>query len=798
MTQLWRTGLSNLRAGKDYRSSYLASIGMAAVLVIAPAFAIVGALATYHAGGAAELAGRLNEAFASALYAVGGEESLERKYRLEPSPEVRARHRAAAVALTTALQLARAQEEPSNVALIDDVLAQNRQYLLSIDHMFAAIDDGDVAGANQIDGAEVDPAFAAIEARIGRAAAAHRSAATEHLNKLKRIQTAVLVGTPAAFVASISLAMVFWGVLRALRRRADEAMTREGATIRLREQRFRSLISHASDLILICTPDGAITYQSPAAELVWGYSDQSLLDRSLIELVHPSDQAALRDLLQQSRSSPGTTRSIELSLRSEAGVWRLVEFMLTNLLQEPTVDGLVATVRDITERKAFEGQLINQALHDSLTGLPNRALLRDRLKHALARASRRQGNVAVLFIDLDNFKVVNDGLGHQVGDSLLVEVARRLQDCVQDENTIARLGGDEFVVVLDFVASMVEAALVAERIAREFERPFAVAGRDITVTASIGIALGGAGYDERVDSLLRNADLAMYRAKAGGKARHVAFDSRMQKNILTRLELESDLRRAIELGEMRVYYQPIVELDSGRIVDVEALVRWLHPTRGLVSPIDFIPIAEETGLIIPIGKWVLEEACRQAATWRAQFPSEPRLTISVNLSPRQFQQPALIQQIEHALSQAGLPATSLKLEITEGVAIRNLEATISTLRQLRKLGIQIAIDDFGTGYSSLGYLKRLPIDIIKIDRSFIQDIAQDQETAAIVLGIISMAKALNLTLTAEGIETVEQSNLLRAWRCDRGQGYLLARPMDAEALTAWLPLGGLETGSEAA
>jgi diguanylate cyclase (GGDEF)-like protein/PAS domain S-box-containing protein len=771
---------------------------MAAVLVIAPAFAIVGALATYQASGAAKLAGDLNEAFETARYAVGGEESLERKYRLQPSPEVRARHRAAAVALTTALQRARAQEEPSYVALIDDVLVQHKQYLLSIDHMFAAIDDGDAAGANEIDEAEVDPTFAAIEARVDKAAAAHRAVATEHLNRLEWIQTIVLIATPAAFVISVSLAIVFWRVLRALRRRADEATAREGLAIRRREQRFRSLIRHASDLVLICAPDGAITYQSPAAELIWGYSDEGLLNRPLIGLVHPDDQPALRDLLQQSQGLPGTTRRIELRLRSEKGVWRFVEFVLTNLLREPTIDGLVATVRDITERKAFEGQLINQAFHDSLTGLPNRALLRDRLKQALARASRRQGNVAVLFIDLDNFKLVNDGLGHQAGDSLLVEAARRLRECVRDENTIVRLGGDEFVVVLDIVASAVDAAVMAERIARAFERPFAFGGRDLTLTASIGIALGGAGHDEQPDSLLRNADLAMYRAKAGGKARHVAFDERMQSSVLSRLELESDLRRAVELGEMRVYYQPIVALDSGRIEGVEALVRWRHPTRGLVSPVDFIPVAEETGLIVPIGKWVLEEACRQAATWRTQFPSEPRLTVSVNLSPRQFQQPALIEQVERALSQAGLPANSLKLEITEGAAMRDVEATISTLRQLRRLGIKIAIDDFGTGYSSLAYLKRLPIDVIKIDRSFIQDIGQDQETTAIVRAIISMAKALNLTLTAEGVETVEQSNLLRAWNCDRGQGYLFARPMDAETLTALLPTGQPQLGANAA
>ena len=552
------------RAGERHGAARLASFGLAAVLTVLPAFALWGALATYQAGAAAKHASDLSEAFGEARYAIGSEESLERKYRLEQSPEVRARHHAAAISLTSALQVASALGGPVDVALIDDALAKHKQYLQSIDHMFAAIDAGDTARANEIDGAEVDPTFDAIETRVDTSAETHRARAVGYLNRLARIQTAVLMSTPAVFALGMGLVVIFWGVLRAYRRQVDEAMKREGAAVRRNEQRFRSLIQHASDVVLICTSAGNITYQSPAAKSTWGYSDEGLLNQSLVvELVHPDDQPALRDLLQQSEASPGTTRSIELRLHDAAGAWRFVEFILTNLLHEPSVEGLVATARDITQRKAFEEQLMSQAFHDSLTGLPNRALLRDRLTQALARASRHQGNVAVLFIDLDNFKLVNDSLGHQVGDGLLAEAAKRLQESVRDENTVARLGGDEFVVLLDIVAGIADAALMAERIARQFDRPFTFESRDFTVTASIGIALGGAGHEEQVDSLLRNADIAMYRAKAGGKARYVAFDSSMQGHALARLELENDLRRAIQLGELCVYYQPIVVLELG-------------------------------------------------------------------------------------------------------------------------------------------------------------------------------------------------------------------------------------------
>jgi EAL domain-containing protein (putative c-di-GMP-specific phosphodiesterase class I) len=304
------------------------------------------------------------------------------------------------------------------------------------------------------------------------------------------------------------------------------------------------------------------------------------------------------------------------------------------------------------------------------------------------------------------------------------------------------------------------------------------------VTPSVGIAVGGAG--QRAESLLRDADVAMYRAKSGGKARHVIFEDSMQIDALSKLEMENDLRLAVERGELRVNYQPIVLFDTGRIAEAEALVHWNHPTRGLIFPVDFIAIAEDTGLIIPIGQWVLTEACRQAAVWQVEFPANPPLTISVNLSPRQFQQAMLLESVKSALSESGLEPSSLKLEITEGVIMRDIETTIGVLRELKTLGVQIAVDDFGTGYSSLSYLKRLPLDVIKIDRSFVTGIGNNPEDTAIVQAIISMAKSLNLSVTGEGVETTEQSDLLRTWGCDRGQGYLFARPLDAKDLAEFL------------
>ena len=424
-------------------------------------------------------------------------------------------------------------------------------------------------------------------------------------------------------------------------------------------------------------------------------------------------------------------------------------------------------------------QLTRQAFRDALTGLPNRALFMDRLSHGLTRARRRHEHVAVLFLDLDRFKVINDTLGHTVGDQLLVEVSNRLGSSLRPGDTVARLGGDEFGLLLEDVADAETAELVALRIEAELAKPLHFEGREIFITASIGIALSSArlGMPEEI---LRDADLAMYHAKAKGKARHEIFDDSMSAPALDRMDLEMDLRSAISHHEFRLHYQPILRLDTGRITEVEALIRWQHAKRGLLQPDSFIGLTEETGLIVPIGQWVLKEACRQARVWQLEFPSTPPLVMSVNLSAKQFQHPTLVQEISEALEESGLDAGSLKLEITESVVMQDAPATLAKLKELKDLGIRLAIDDFGTGYSSLGYLKRFPVDTLKIDRSFVKGLSKEGNDNAIVRAVVTVAKTLNMDVTAEGVETDQQRIELMALGCDRAQGFLFAKPADAD------------------
>jgi diguanylate cyclase (GGDEF)-like protein/PAS domain S-box-containing protein len=561
------------------------------------------------------------------------------------------------------------------------------------------------------------------------------------------------------------------------------------ATLRASEERFRSLVQNASDVIVIVQANGSITYVSPAAERVWGHAPDKLRGTAALALVHPDDRAAAQLHLDDALLQPGLNVNTELRLGHADGTWRDCEVVASNLLDHPAVAGLVVTYRDVTERKLFEQQLTRLAFHDQLSGLPNRALFLDRLEHALGSASREHLQVAVLFVDLDNFKVVNDSLGHEAGDQLLVEVANRLQVCLRAGDTVARLGGDEFTLLLEEVAHEDAATLAAERIAEVLRTPIRLNERDVVISASIGIALSGARRD-RPEDLLRNADLAMYQAKASGKGRHAMFDLGMNRRALERMELETDLRHALERGQLRVYYQPIVCLATGRTEEVEALVRWEHPQRGLVMPLEFIPIAEETGLIVPIGQWVLEEACRQTSTWQAGVPEAHSMVVSVNLSARQFKHPQLAADIALAVRTTGLDPCRLKLEITESVVMDNAETAVATLHGLKALGIQLAIDDFGTGYSSLSALKRFPVDTLKIDRSFVDGIGQDAQDTAIVRSVVSLAKILGLRVTAEGIETAAQAAKLTALGCEQGQGYLFARPMPAERLPAYLAAEG--------
>ena len=560
----------------------------------------------------------------------------------------------------------------------------------------------------------------------------------------------------------------------------EGAALAEGLHQRKSEERFRSLVRNASDVILVTEADGTVRYASPSVERVLGYRDDDLVGTSSFALIHPDDRERMRDFHAEIVTTTGTTRAVEYRVRHGGGVWHHVEAIGNNLLDEPSVRGIVINARDISERKRAEGLMAHQAFHDRLTGLPNRALFMDRLEHALVRSLRDRATVGVLFLDLDRFKVVNDSLGHEVGDQLLVIAAQRLEACLRPGDTAARLGGDEFTVLLEGVADEREAIQVAERFAAQFEPAFEVGGRGVFVTASIGIALGSPGHRRPTD-LLREADIAMYRAKSSGKASYAVFDAAMGASAVQRLELETDLHRAIEREELRLEYQPEIELTGGTIVAMEALVRWRHPERGLVPPAEFIPVAEETGLILPLGRWVLERACRQGLVWHERLGSAAP-TVSVNLSVKQFQRPDIVEEIAGVLCDVGLPPGHLTLELTETVMMGDAESNTATLRRLKELGVRLAIDDFGSGYSSLGYLKRFPVDELKIDRAFVGGVGRDPEDTAIVEAVSGLAHRLGMRVTAEGVETAGQLARVREMGCDLGQGYHFSPPLEADAV----------------
>jgi diguanylate cyclase (GGDEF)-like protein/PAS domain S-box-containing protein len=603
--------------------------------------------------------------------------------------------------------------------------------------------------------------------------------------------------------------------------------------LRQSEKRFRSLIENARDIIVILDEKGFCRYVSPSQERILGYPTAELLGRSVFELVHPDELTMVgqvfKGVLQMPRVGLGLA---EYRVWHHDGFWCVLEAVATNLLSEPSVRGIVVNCHDVTERKMAEDKLLHDALHDALTDLPNRALLTDRLGQAFARVKRHPTyQFAVLFLDLDRFKVINDSQGHRTGDRLLVAIARRLLTCLRPGDTAARLGGDEFVILLEEIQGVEDAIASAKQIQNAIERPMNLDGNKISITASIGIALSSCEYQWPGD-ILRDADIAMYRAKSLGKSRYEVFTSAMHTRAVALMNLEHDLRQSVEQLNLKysifdlsfgatlensglyeadrslehpkspnftsklecpftVYYQPIVSLKTGLVAGFEALVRWLHPERGLVSPTEFIAMAEETGLIMPLGLWILNESCRQIIEWQnLKLPAvNSPLTIAVNLSGRQFEQPDSIEQIKQVLQETGVDARWLKLEITESVVMEDGEAAALMLSQLRDLGIELCIDDFGTGYSSLSYLHKFPINTLKIDRSFVSRIGETGENLEIVRAIVMLARSLGMEVVAEGVETAVQLAQLRTLGCEYGQGYFFSKPLDSEAATALLSKG---------
>ena len=603
--------------------------------------------------------------------------------------------------------------------------------------------------------------------------------------RLATVTLVLLGGLVAVILVSTLFARLDQLVLS---RTLEHRVVERTLAIRTHAKWFRALVQNSSDVITIVDPSGSIRYQTPSAARVLGYDPAAMVGRRFGALLRPHDADRLEAVLVDAALRPRSSQSVEFAMMHSDGRWCETETVVTSLVDDHDIRGLVLNTRDVSERKELERQLTRQAFSDSLTGLANRALFRNRVETAVVERAAYKGQVAVLFLDLDGFKGVNDAQGHAIGDNLLTLVADRLRRCVGPGDTVARLGGDEFAILVVGPQAEPIAIGTAHRIREVLRKPFVLDGRDVTLSASTGIAITDLG-DETADQILRNADLAMYRAKAAHDGGYVRFESEMHDALLLRVQAEADLRHALARGQLALHYQPTVNLHTGQVVGVEALIRWYHPTRGLVQPMDFIGLAEETGLVESIGEWAVRECCRQGARWQTYAPAGGLFHVAVNVSSHQLT-PQLPVIVREALVESGMPPGALVIEMTESVLIERTEEAIDVLRQLKALGTRIAVDDFGTGYSSLSYLAKFPVDILKIDKSFVEQLTTrvddvggaGSDSAELARTIVHLGRSLRLGTVAEGIETREQYAALVAMACDYGQGFLFSRPLPAEGI----------------
>jgi diguanylate cyclase (GGDEF)-like protein/PAS domain S-box-containing protein len=549
------------------------------------------------------------------------------------------------------------------------------------------------------------------------------------------------------------------------------------------EQRFRALVQHAPDIIALFDGDGVLSYASPSLTRILGYDPGDLVGVASPETVHADDFHAVGHAFAAAMAEPGAPAPVAFRAKTKDGSYRHLEATFTNLFGVPAVDAMVINARDVTERVEATAALLHQAFHDALTDLPNRALFLDRVTQALARAERTGSAVAVVFLDLDDFASINRLFGRDGGDHVLASAAGLLDAAVRGGDTVACLGGDEFVVCCEEVGDASHAVSLAARLGQAISVPFGSNGLAVTVTASIGIALSGRDGLDTADSLLRDADAAMYQAKQRGRNRVELFDPAMRARTAARAEAAAALRTGLAHGELVVHYQPLITLDTGRVVGIEALARWERPS-GFVPPAEFIPVAEESGLIVELGQRVLTLACGDTAAWNADHPDHP-LSVAVNLSVHQLG-PGVVDVVAAALEVSGLTPELLCLEITESALMDDAEVVGAALHELKGLGVRLGVDDFGTGYSSLLYLRGFPIDVLKIDRSFVSGMEEVDADAAIVEGVLSLAHALGLEAVAEGVETAEQAARLRNLGCELGQGYLWSPPLAPDVLYAWM------------